>query len=76
MKTCLLVIGKTDADYVRRGIEEYEKRLRRYIPFEMKVLPDVKNAKSMGEALQKEKEGEMILEQLAPTDTVVLLDEK
>lgn len=76
MKTCLLVIGKTDAAYVREGIDEYEKRLRRYIPYEMKVLPDVKNAKNMGESLQKEKEGEMILEQLQVTDLVVLLDEK
>lgn len=76
MKTCLLVIGKTDAAYVREGIGEYEKRLRRYIPYEMKVLPDVKNAKNMGESLQKEREGEMILEQLQATDLVVLLDEK
>lgn len=76
MKTCLLVIGKTDAAYIREGIEEYERRLKRYIPYEMKVLPDVKNARNMGESLQKEKEGEMILEQLQATDLVVLLDEK
>ena len=41
MKICLLVIGKTDADYIRAGIEEYEKRLRKYVGYEMKVLPDV-----------------------------------
>ena len=76
MKTCLLVIGKTDASYIRAGIEEYEKRLKRYLPFEMKVLPDVKNAKNLTESLQKEKEAEMILEQLQPTDWVVVLDEK
>lgn len=76
MKICLLVIGKTDADYVRAGIEEYEKRMGKYLPYEMKVLPDVKNNKSMSELLQKEKEGEMILEQLQSADCVVLLDEK
>lgn len=75
MKICLLVIGKTDADYIRAGIGEYEKRLTRYLAYEMKVLPDVKNSKNMTEALQKEKEGEMILEQLQPGDVVVLLDE-
>ena len=53
MKICLLVIGKTDADYIRAGIEEYEKRLRKYVGYEMKVLPDVKNTKHMSEALQK-----------------------
>lgn len=75
MKICLLVIGKTDAAYIRAGIEEYEKRLTRYVPYEMKVLPDVRNAKNMPEALQKEKEGAMLLEQLQATDWVVLLDE-
>lgn len=76
MKICLLVIGKTDAGYIREGIEEYEKRLKRYVPYEMKVLPDVKNARNLSEGVQKEKEGEMVLEQLLPTDRVVLLDEK
>jgi len=76
MKICLFVIGKTDAVYIREGIEEYEKRLKRYISFEMKVLPDVKNAKSLSESVQKEREGEMILGQLLPSDVVVLLDEK
>lgn len=76
MKTCLLVIGKTDAAYIREGIAEYEKRLTRYIPYEMQVLPDVRNSKNMTETLQKEKEGEMLLGQLQPADFVVLLDEK
>ena len=75
MKICLLVIGKTDADYIRAGIEEYEKRLRKYVGYEMKVLPDVKNTKHMSEALQKEKEGLLLLEQFLPTDYVILLDE-
>lgn len=75
MKVCLLVIGKTDVAYIRAGIEEYEKRLTRYVPYEMRVLPDVKNSKNMSEGLQKEKEGELLLEQLLPTDLVVLLDE-
>lgn len=75
MKVLLLVIGKTDAAYIRAGIEEYEKRLTRYVPYEMKILPDVKNAKNMSEALQKEKEGEMLLGEFLGTDFVVLLDE-
>lgn len=75
MKILLLVIGKTDAAYIRAGIEEYEKRLTRYVPYEMKVLPDVKNSKNMSEALQKEKEGEMLLGELQSTDFVILLDE-
>lgn len=76
MKVCLLVIGKTDASYIREGIEEYEKRLVKYIPYEMKVIPDVKNSKNMTETLQKEKEGALLLGQIQDGDFVVLLDEK
>lgn len=75
MKVLLLVIGKTDVAYIRAGIEEYEKRLTRYVPYEMKILPDVKNAKNMSETLQKEKEAEMLLGEFQGTDFVVLLDE-
>lgn len=76
MKICLMVIGKTDASYIRDGIAEYEKRLTKYVPYEMKVLPDVKNSKHMTASLQKEKEGQEIMEQLQAGDWVVLLDEK
>lgn len=76
MKVCLLVIGKTDASYIREGIAEYEKRLKRYIPYEMKMLADVKNSKNMTETVQKEKEGELLLEQLQGGDYIVLLDER
>lgn len=76
MKICLLVIGKTDAAYIRAGIEEYEKRMGKYVNYEMKVLSDVKNSKHMSEEVQREKEGELLLEQLQTGDFVVLLDEK
>ncbi len=76
MKICLLVVGKTDASYIKEGIAGYEKRLGRYLSFEMKVIPDIKNSKNMSEAVQKEKEGEEILGQLQGSDAVVLLDER
>ena len=76
MKVELLVIGKTDAEYLKTGIAEYEKRLTRYIPYEMTVIPDIKNSKNMSEAVQKEREGELILAQLQPSDFVLLLDER
>ncbi|MDR1757300.1 MAG: 23S rRNA (pseudouridine(1915)-N(3))-methyltransferase RlmH [Culturomica sp.] len=76
MKICLLVIGKTDAEYIRSGVAEYEKRLGKYLPYEMKVLPDLKNSRNLTEAVQKEREGEAIIEQLQAGDHVVLLDER
>lgn len=76
VKICLLVIGKTDAEFVRTGIAEYENRLKYYIPYEMKVIPDVRNTRNMSEMQQKEREGELLLGQLETADYVVLLDER
>lgn len=76
MKICLLVIGKTDAGYFSQGIQEYENRLKHYLPFEMQVIPDIKNVKNLSEEQQKEKEGELILKNLLAGDYLVLLDER
>jgi 23S rRNA (pseudouridine1915-N3)-methyltransferase len=76
MKICLLVIGKTDAAYLREGIAEYEKRLKFYASLETRVIPATRHAGSLTENLQKEREGEAILGQLEATDTVALLDEQ
>lgn len=76
MKIALVVIGKTDARYFVDAIGEYRNRLVHYIPFEMEVIPDIKNVKNLSESQQKEKEGELILKTLQPGDYLVLLDEK
>ena len=76
MKICLVVIGKTDANYFSEAIREYQNRLVHYIPFEMQVIPDIKNVKNLSENQQKEKEGELILKSLQAGDYLVLLDEK
>lgn len=75
MKISLIVIGKTDATYFVDAINEYKNRLVHYIPFEMDVIPDIKNVKNLREEQQKEKEGELILKMLQPGDYLVLLDE-
>jgi len=56
-------------------MDDYQKRLWFYIKFDLEVIPDIKNAKSLSEAQQKEKEGELILAKLTPTDQLILLDE-
>ena len=66
MKIGLIVIGKTDAGYFVEAINEYKNRLTHYIPFEMEVIPDIKNVKNLSEAQQKEKEGELILKACSP----------
>ena len=76
MKIKLLAIGKTDHKHLIKLIEEYEKRLKHYVKFELAIIPDVKNAKNLSEIQQKEKEGELILSKLQNTDVLVLLDDK
>lgn len=76
MKICLLVIGKTDEEYLRQGLDIFTRRIPHYILFEMKIIPDIKNSKNMSEEQQKDKEGELILQQVLPSDEVLLLDEK
>lgn len=75
MKISLIVIGKTDASYFVDAINEYKNRLVHYIPFEMEVIPDIKNVKNLREEQQKEKEDGLILKMLQPGDYLVLLDE-
>ena len=76
MRITLLCIGKTDESFVKTGIENYLKRLKHYISFELSVIPDIKNAKHLTQDQQRSKEGELILKQLNNTDVVLLLDEK
>lgn len=76
MKIILLAIGKTDAGYFVEAINEYQKRLEHYIPFEIQIIPDIKNTKSLTMEQQKEKEGELILKNVQPGDYLVLLDDK
>ncbi len=75
MKIKLILIGKTDSDYLKTGVEEYVKRLTHYIGFEMIVVPDLKNTKKLSIQQQKQKEGELITKHIQPGDHVVLLDE-
>ena len=76
MKLTLLTIGKTEEPYLQTGIAAYAKRLERYSAFVIKEIPALKNAKNLPEAQQKNKEGELILKEIAPGDLLYLLDEK
>ena len=75
MNIKLIAIGKTDNKNLQTLIEEYTKRLSFYIKFDLEIIPDIKNVKNLSEAQQKEKEGELILSKITPTDNLILLDE-
>lgn len=75
MEIILLTVGKTTQSYVQTGIDEFSKRLKRYVPFKIECLSDIKTTKTLAAEIQKEKEGESILNYLSTSDHVVLLDE-
>ena len=75
MKTTLLVVGRTVEQHYITAINDYIERTKRYISFDMEVIPELKNTKSLTEEQQKEKEGELICKFLQSGDVVVLLDE-
>ena len=76
MKISLIVIGKTDEEYLQKGLEIFLKRIPHYIVFEMKIIADIKNSRNLSEEQQKEREGELILQQIISSDELILLDEQ
>lgn len=75
MKTLLIQVGKTVNKHFIAGINDYAERISHYMPFDIVTIPELKNTKNLSEEQQKTMEGELILKQLQPSDTVVLLDE-
>lgn len=75
MKTELILVGRTADPHFQAGISDYATRIGHYMPFNITVIPELKNTKNLSEEQQKTAEGELIMKQIQSTDTVVLLDE-
>jgi 23S rRNA (pseudouridine1915-N3)-methyltransferase len=75
MKITLLVVGKTTDIHIDSLIQEYLKRLTHYVPFALRVIPEIKNTKALTPEQQKQAEGELILRTVAPNTKMILLDE-
>ncbi len=75
MNIKLLVIGKTDKDFIEKGYTEYFKRINRYCKFNLIIIKDVKKGKNLTQNLQKKHEGEKLLSEIKNNDHIVLLDE-
>ena len=75
MKVLFLVVGKTIDKHLIALINDYTERVKHYMPFDMEVIPELKNTKALSPEQQKEREGELLQKQLRDGDHVVLLDE-
>ena len=76
MKITLLTVGRTDVEWVRKGLYLYVSRLRHYVPFSLIEIPELKNVSALAREQIKQKEGELVLKALKPSDCVILLDER
>ncbi len=76
MKVEFWMIGKTAFSYLNDGMAIYEKRLKRYVPINLEIIPDIKNAKNLPSETLKKKEGALILKRLRDNDLLILLDER
>lgn len=76
MKITFLSVGKTSFPFVREGMEMYEKRILRHIPYERVEIPDLKGTGSLTQEQVKDKEGLEILKRIGEKEDVVLLDER
>jgi len=76
MNLTTICIGRTDEKPLEELILKYEKRLPQHWNYQRIEIPDIKNRKNLSESQQKDKEAELILPKIQPTDYVILLDEK
>ena len=75
MKISMLLVGRTANKHLAELIDDYASRVKHYVGFDITVIPELKNTKSISAEQQKQQEGELILRQLQQGDYVVLLDE-
>ena len=69
-------MGKTRFPFIKEGMQEYIKRLKHYCDFQLKEIPELKNAGSWPQQKVMSEEGNLILKSLSDRDFVILLDER
>ncbi len=76
MKIVLIAVGRTSTQYIADATSEFLKRVNRYAPMDIVIIPDLKSTRGITEEVQKQKEGAGIMASLQPGDHVCLLDER
>lgn len=76
MGITLLTVGKTDVRWVMDGLDLYVSRLKHYVQFTLNEIPQLKNVSALTQEQIRQREGELILRGLKPSDEVILLDER
>jgi 23S rRNA (pseudouridine1915-N3)-methyltransferase len=75
MNIRLIVVGKTNANYLKTGESDYEERLKHYCKFEELIIPPIKNGGKLLNKDLKIREGQLVLKNIDSIDHIILLDE-
>lgn len=76
MEIGILSVGKIASEWVNKGVEQFNSRIKRYVKYTSIIIPDLKNSKSLSKDNITEEEGKLLLQQIQPSDLVVIMDEK
>jgi len=76
MRITLIENGKTRDSFIQEGVEQFRKRVVKYVPFKIETIPDLKNTKNMTMKEVQDQEGNLILKRVKPGDYLALLDER
>ncbi|HSD22471.1 MAG TPA: 23S rRNA (pseudouridine(1915)-N(3))-methyltransferase RlmH [Anaeromyxobacter sp.] len=74
MRLRVVAVGRDRSGLYAPAIEEYAKRLGRYVKFELVEVPEAR--KHAGTAQAKEEEAGALLAKLGPRERVIALDER
>ena len=77
MKITIIAVGKIKESFIKKGIDEYVKRLRRFCNIDIIEVGDEQAPESLSPAQEdkvKETEGERILKKVKPGSKVIALD--
>ncbi len=73
MKIEFWVLGKTSFKYLDEGIQDYQKRLKRFTDFQIVTFSDIK---ANDPKTFMNKEAKQVLDKINPEDQLILLDDK
>ena len=74
MKIKLIVVGKTKNNYLKLGEDDFIKRLKNYIKFELIIIKEEKTTTSRTESQIKNIEGDRIKHHINSSDWIIALD--
>ena len=75
MKITLVLTGKTEIDYILKGLKSILKESKGMSVLKWFRIPDIKNAKNLTIEQYKQKEAENQVKYLQNSDLIILLDE-